>query len=72
MYRPSGLKIKNPRKKAKTDTEKFIRKTKYLGYIRLGLRPEVAARRVGLDIPVGEFHTNADILRKIDKGLEND
>lgn len=73
MYRRSQAKpeVSRPlssRERARLEVRAFIKRMEYDNYIKQGLPPEEAARRIGVKVPAGQRLDPIDILRIIQRG----
>ena len=59
--------IKDSKFKARQATEKFVKKARFTSLVSFGIPPVEAARRMGIDVPVGERMTATEILQMIEE-----
>ena len=58
----------SPRERARTQVNAFVKRLEFDGYVKQGLPPEEAARRIGVKLPPGKPLSIMEILRIIQRG----
>ncbi len=65
---PEQVVVNESRSVARGKVDRFIRKSKYLSYVSAGYKPQDAARRVGINIPVTERISAYEVLKRVEEG----